>query len=205
MPRALGLVASFRPDLIVIGHAQVTDTIAWLTELRDVYRTPVVAIAQPSAAGALASAGVSQVVPPRVLRRPLARAVRHALHELEAKRRLRLSPTFFVGTDAFGSLIGLVQFRGRMRLLTQTERRIFRALMEARGSVVRYDQLAKAAWPTEATFQVPRARVRVHVHNIRNILAEFGEHGPRIELSLLNGYRLVWPEFDQPRELNKAA
>lgn len=200
MARAIPDLTAFGPDLAVVGHAQAEETLSWCAELRDVSKTPVIALADLSYAGAFAALGVSQVLPVDVLRRPLSRAIRVVLAELRNRRQFRLHPTFRIGTDAYGSLVGLVQVRGRVRLLTRTEQAIFRLLMERQGEVVRYDLLAKAAWPKELTFAVPRARLRVHVHNIRERLAELGPGGPTIELSLLNGYRLVWPEPDAAHE-----
>jgi DNA-binding response OmpR family regulator len=205
MARAIPELTAFRPDIAIVGHDRPEETLSWCAELRDVNNTPVIALADRSCAGAFAALGIAQLLPVDVLRRPLSRAIHAVLREQRNRRQLRLHPTFRVGADAYGSLVGLVQVRGRMRLLTRTERAIFRLLMERQGEVVRYDLLAKAAWSQELTSDVPRARLRVHVHNIRQRLAELGPGGPTIELSLLNGYRLVWPAPDAVGETGARA
>ncbi len=190
--RALRLALERAPDLVIIGHLLSMDTADFCRELKEVVRTKVVALTDDAAAHpALVSAGASRVTAPRCGRRELKRAVRWALHEAVFDRRMHLSPTIRLGPFTYITLCGVGFVDGRGLCLTRIENALLKAMARRPGEVVLHHELTKAAWPRTACRHVPRRRMQLHIHNLRRKLAEYGPNAPTIELSCLNGYRLI--------------
>jgi DNA-binding response OmpR family regulator len=180
------------PDLVIVGHDLPSDTAACSRELLEIVRTKVIALAYPIACRErLVAAGVSAVVAPRTGRMTLRRAVRQALHEAALGRQLHLTPTVRLGGFTHIALARVAFADGRGLCLTRIENALLQALTARPGEVVLHHILTKAAWPRKACHQVRRKLMQYHIHNLRRKLARYGPDAPTIELSCLNGYRLI--------------
>lgn len=189
----LSLALRRAPEVVILGHHLPHDTAAAVRELRHHARSRVVALA-PAAFSytGLVAAGVERVVSPWASRVDLRRAVKWALALAEVDRGCQAQPTLRLGPVATASIAqaGFSDGRGGLSL-TRIEASLLKALAARPGEVVTHAELIQAAWPRVPSHAVPRARLQVHVHNLRRKLHQVGRDAPAIERSFVTGYRLV--------------